>query len=195
MIRRKIKGQAAIMRRPLPTEEPDFYNDTPAMEYENMPAMPNEQSQQQMNSVPPCVSFAEEQQASVPDMEMSRAVSQGSSAEPALDLSYLDGSFFQFAAGEQVLEPPPLPQPCLFDPAAELAKLRAQIRQKKAEYEQLTSSRREEVSGDAALGQYFTEQLELVPQQPPRRVSYESRNSIPAPTKSIPVYKGSYIAV
>lgn len=161
MIRRKIKGTASALRRPLPTEEPNFYQD-------NEPTTATTTTAASV--IPPYISY-----------HSARTISHGEESEeqPVLattvsteeddNLAFFDGSPFHFIEQDEVPTSPTLQFP--LDPVAELAKIRAQIRQKQAEYEQRVGRPHQPMTNAA------------------RRVSWEKPQGI------IPVYKGSYIAV
>jgi hypothetical protein len=205
MIRRKIKGQAAILRRPLPTEEPDFYSGQPAMDCDGLQLETSGQVQHAANLIPSCVLV--QQHNLNAEQSMAAPVPLHTSCDESsnnLNVDLFDSHPFLFVTDDHLTDPP-VPQASCFDPAAELAKLRAQIRQKKAEYDQMTSSRRSSVSD--SLNGFFMEE-EQVLQEPQRQVSRECyiipaaptepHRLVPAPVKGvkgIPVYKGSYISV
>lgn len=195
MVRRKIKGQAAILRRPLPTEEPDFYSGQPAVHYEGLH---NEISEHQQHAVSPIPSRVLVQQHNS-NAEQPMPVPTYDESSDDFNLDLFDGPPFSFVTDEQPTVPPMTPA-SRFDPATELAKLRAQIRRKKAEYDQITSSRRSSAT-DSLDGLYLEE-------QPRRQVSTESHNLVATPLEPrklvaapggagsyISVYKGSYISV
>lgn len=169
MIRRKIKGSAATLRRPLPCEEPDFYQE------DNETAVDVDVTAT-ISPIPPFVSY----QRTISHGDEQPVVSPAATTEDEEEeyqdddnLGFFAGSPFHFIQQHEEEQPAaPMLQP--LDPAAELAKIRAQIRQKQAEYEQTVGRRHQPVVRRVSWQQ----------QQPPKRQS-----------GCIPVYKGSYIAV
>lgn len=177
MIRRKIKGPAASLRRPLPTEEPDFYTEEGGQVV---------QVAESVGPVPPFISYQSQPEATH-ERNFARSITINKEDDKSLlDLDIADKNeddnlgFFEGSPFHLVDFAPPA-----IDPAAELAKIRAQIRQKQAEYEQTVGRRHKPVSESATC-------TTPTPSTTLRRVSWPEQ--LPQ-GGNIPVYKGSYIAV
>ena len=233
MIRRKIKGGHAVFRRPLPMEEPDFYqsphvmrsheealrssvmslssNHTEDSPWDSLKMEPSVESPFPLFST--CGDNYEDDHIHGETNTMTRQVSE--------DVAFFEGTPFHFVEGQaaessfpigsnmfplHAQEAMTIPQSIL-DPTEELRKIRAQIQQKQAEYEQTvgkpvrlsrtssTLSQRKTSIGSVESATSVHPDTTTALQKSEncngrRRVSLE----MPRPG-NIPVYKGSYIAV
>lgn len=241
MIRRKVKGADAATARLLPSQEPDFYKNARVMEHtvtataswEPLPAW-NHHHDHSHDESSSSMEAGQASQASPRVMRppgLGREVSVDGDSTRSSKISDTPVAFFEGSPfhciddNNQQIENSPVTIPRIFDPAAELEKLRAQIRRKQAEYEEtVVAARRrvsrqssssslakhvsfqqdeltdmdEEEADDSAVDQVEQMVAQVEEQQQQRKQKQQQAGSSMAVIPhfvGIPVYKGSYIAV